>query len=370
MKNLQLKLIVVGVVLLFAVIVIFSMFDVVAVKGNQVGVMETWYGGVMNDPLPPKTYFCWPWQRIQTYPTSVQVFVMNDKTVEETGAGRSQDSYLVQSKDNQDMHLSLQVQWRIDPKHVVTIHKTVGPELIEEKILRPTLLRVVKDEATTREAIQAYSGVGLVELQQDIEKDLNDETGELRNRGIIVDSFVIEHIRLDTEYVGEIKARQVAMMREQRAVQEEKAAQAEALKAKAVAQADLNKAVVEAERDKQVAVLKAEAENEKVILQAEAEKQKVVLAAEAKKEAGELEAQAILAIGTATAESEKLKFTAYSAEGSEVYARIEIAKAMGDAFGNIKGYLPENMQIFTLGENFLQAVENVVNTKPKANPAP
>lgn len=80
--------------------------------------------------------------------------------------------------------------------------------------------------------------------------------------------------------------RQVAMMREQRAVQEEKAAQAEALKAKAVAQADLNKAVVEAERDKQVAVLKAEAENEKVILQAEAEKQKVVLAAEAKKRSG------------------------------------------------------------------------------------
>src|SRR5690606_5956050 len=136
--------------------------------------------------------------KIHTYSTSVQVFVMNDNdSGEEVGEGRAQDSYLVQSKDNQDMHLSLQVQWRIDPTHVVIIHKTVGPQHIEEKILRPTLLRVVKDEATTREAIQAYSGIGLVELQQDIERVLNDENGELRSRGVIVDSFVIEHIRLD-----------------------------------------------------------------------------------------------------------------------------------------------------------------------------
>lgn len=352
----------VAVALIFIAIVLFSMFDIVVVKGNEVGVKETWSKGVLNDPLPPKTYFTLPWEKIFVYPTSVQVFVMNDKQ-DDAGEGRKQDSYLVQSKDNQDMHLSLQVQWRIDPAHVIELHKQVGSHGIEEKVLRPTMLRTVKDEATTREAIEAYSGVGLVQLQQDIEKSLSDPQGELRQRGIVVDSFVIEHIKLDNEFVAEIQARQVAMQRELRSIQETKAAEAEALKAKAIAQADLNKAVVEAQRDKEVAVLQAEAENEKTILAAEAEKQKVVLAAEAEKESGELKAAAILAIGKATAEAEKLKFAAYSADGAETYARIEIAKSMGQSFSNIKGYLPENMSIYTLGTSFMNAVENIVEGK-------
>lgn len=357
----QAKIIFAGICLIIMIGASVLMFDVVRIRGNEIGVMETWTAGVMEESLTPKTYFCLPWKKIVKYPTSVQIFVMNDRGEEEQGGeGRKQDSYLVQSTDNQDMHLSLQVQWRIDPAHVVTIHKTVGPDNIEEKILRPTMLRVVKDEATTREAIEAYSGQGLVDLQQSIEKDLNDPNGELRERGIIVDSFVIEHIRLDEDYVAEIKARQVAVQKEQRAIQEEKAAQAEALKAKAVAQADLNRAVVQAERDKQVMILAAEAENQKKILEAEANKKQTVLAAEAKKESGELEAAAILAIGTATAEAKKLEFLAYGSEGADIYAKIEIARAMKDAFSNIKGYLPESMNVYTLGDNFMKAVENVV----------
>jgi regulator of protease activity HflC (stomatin/prohibitin superfamily) len=353
------RLIVAGVVLLVATVAFFVFFDIIVIQGSQVGVKETFQEGVVDEPLMPATYLVYPWERVQPYSTAVRVFVMNDKH-DDPGEGRTQDSYLVQSRDSQDMYLSLQVQWRIDPAHVVNLHKTVGPEGIEERVLRPSLLKIVKNKATMRDAIQAYAGEGLVTLQQDIEKDLADPQGDLLQRGVIVDSFVIEHIRLDPDYVREITARQIAIQKEQRAVQEEKAAQAEALKAKAVAQADLNKLVVEAERDKQVAVLKAEAENEKVILQAQADKQKVVLAAEAEKESGELKAQAILAVGKATAEAETLKYQAFGVEGAEVYARIQVADSMARAFGNIKGYLPENMNVYVLGSNFMNAVENLV----------
>lgn len=353
----------VGVGLLVFLIAFFLVFDITVIKGNEIGVKETWSGGVVDTPLRPRTYFVMPWERIQKYPTSVRVFVMNDKEETDAVEGRDVDSYLVQAADSQDMHLSLQVQWRIDPAHVIDIHTTVGPDMIEEKILRPTLLRVVKDAATRMEAIEAYAGEGLVKLQQSIEDELNREEGELRRRGVIVDSFVIEHIRLDDEFVGEIKARQVATQRQLRAVEEEKAAQAEALKAKAEAQADLNRRVVEAERDKQVAVLEAEQKKESTVLAAEAEKEKEVLAAEAEKEASELRAQAILAIGQAEAEAEKLKFSAYSADGAERFVQIEVARHTAEAFKNIKGYLPESMQIFTLGESFNKAIENVVAPK-------
>ena len=368
MKKFPLKTVIIAVGLLSVVITFFAITDIKTIKGSEVGVKEDWWRGVQDEPLRPGTYFVKPWESIQSYSTAVQVFVMNDRSSEESGVGRQTDSYLVQSKDSQDLHLSLQVQWRIDPAQVVTIHKNVGPENIEERLLRPTMLRIVKDEATMREAIDAYSGLGLVELQKAIETDLNNPEGELRARGVIVDSFVIEHIALDPDYVKEITARQIAKQKELRANQEEKAATAEAAKAKAVAQADYETALVEAERDKAVQVLAAEANNEQEVLKAEAEKQKVVLASEAKKESGENEAVAILAIGKATAEAKQLEFAAYGAQGADLYARIQIADAMAEAFGGIKGYLPENMQIFTLGENFLDTVENVVGAGKAALP--
>ncbi len=370
MKNIKAKLIVVGVTGLFVCILLFSLFDITRIKGYEVGVKEDFWSGVHDDPLLPKTYFVWPWQSVQVYNAGMQVFVMNDKAESDEStavAGRSVDSYLVQSFDNQDMHLSLQVQWRVDPAHVVSLHKEIGPDAIEERALRPDLLRIVKNHATLREAIQAYSGQGLVELQRDIEKDLMDPKGELRNRGIIVDSFVIEHIRLDPEYVAEIKGRQVAMQRELRALQEEKAALALAKKAKAEAQADYEKQVVEAERDKQVAVLAAEAENEKEVLKAQANKQKTVLEAEAEKEAGELRAAGIRAIGEAEALVKQQQFAAYNEPGAALFARIQIAESMGQSFSNIKGYLPENMQVFTLSDSFIKAVENIVGP---GTPAP
>lgn len=336
----------------------FMLFDIVVIGGSQVGVKETWSSGVLPTPLPSRTYFIYPWERMHVYDVGVNVFEMSDRE-------KVNDSYLVQSSDSQDMHLSLQTQWRIDPEHVVNLHKTVGAKGIEERVLRPTLLRVVKNKATTKKAIEAYSGDGLVQLQTEIETELNAPDGDLAARGVIVDSFVIEHIKLDADYVKEIAATQVAIQKERRATQEEKAEQAVALKAKASAQADLNKAVVEAERDKQVAVLKAEADAEKSILAAEAEKKKTVLAAEAKKESGELEAASILALGKANAESEKLKYSAYETPGAEVYARIQVANALGQAFGNIKGYIPENMTIYTLGDSFTKAVENIVKAPQK-----
>lgn len=94
MKSVHIKLIAAAGVILLGLIAVLMMFDVVTIRGNQVGVKEDWWSGVLPDPLPPKTYFVWPWQRVQEYPTSIQVFVMNDKTPNEgeVNKGRHQDS--------------------------------------------------------------------------------------------------------------------------------------------------------------------------------------------------------------------------------------------------------------------------------------
>lgn len=364
-----------------------ALFKFETVHGNQIGVLETWNGGVDSNPYPSRTYFLFPGfsQTMYTYPLSIQVFVMNDKTQGEgeVAEGREQDSYLVQSAEGQDMHISLNVQWRIDPEKVIEIHKTIR-EHIREQMLRPVIMRVVKDRATRRTAIEAYSGSGLVELQSDIFRDLTDPKNELRQRGVIVENFVIEGIRLDPKYIGEITERQVATQRKLKADEQTKAAQAEALRAEAEAQADLKRRVVEAERDKQVGILNAEKEARQKILSAEAAKQQVILAAEGNqqklvleatgtKDAKLLEAQGILAVGQAEAEAQKLKLSAYAVAGSDAFVKIEIAKSFANAHQNIKGYLPMDMNVFTLGNNFLNAIEKVVGnnlspSKPTGNP--
>jgi regulator of protease activity HflC (stomatin/prohibitin superfamily) len=366
---------------LFVALLIASLITVkfASVKGNEMGVRETWFGGVDDNPLFPGTHLLIPgWTNtVYTYDMSSQIFVMKDfvmpdeKELKAKGkqilAGKHQ-SFHVQSSEGQDMAISMNVRWRIDPAKLIHLHKTVRSNF-EDKVLGPVIMRVVKDEATMRKAIEAYSGDGLVKLQQDIQKDLLAANGELAKSGIIVENFVIEGIKLDDSYIGEIRARQVATQKKLRSDEETKAAEAEALRMKAVAQADLNTKVVQAERDRQVYILKIEQETEGTILTAKAEAEKTMVAvkaeadrlvktAESQKQADLFKAQAIEALGKAEAEATRLKLTAYGAAGSDNYTKIQVAESMGKAFSGIKGYLPADMKVHVISENFMKSLDS------------
>jgi regulator of protease activity HflC (stomatin/prohibitin superfamily) len=310
---------------------------------------------------------------------------MNDKSevAGEIAEGRNLDSYLVQSQEGQDMRISLNLRWRLDPTKLVSIHKTVRQN-VEEKIIRPVVMRVVKDKATEMKAIDAYSGTGLVQLQREIQDALTgkdqEETDELAQRGITVENFVIEHIELDPKYIEEIKQKQIATQKQLRAVEEEKAATAEALVAKAKAQADLNTQVVAAERDAKVMVVGAQAENEKVIIAAkaaaeqvtiaaQAEKEKLVLEANGKKEAQIALAEGVLAMGKAEAEAKRVLFAAWNTPGIDNYVTVQVAgpEGLSGAFKNIQGYIPESMKINVLSTSFLESLKSVVGSwQPKS----
>lgn len=368
------KLVVAGIAAIFLLVLCFTLFNVVTVKGNQIGVKETWSDGVVETPLPPATYFLFPaWsQKVYLYDLSSQVFTMNNTPTkhEPKYKGREVDSYHVQSAEGQDMEISLNVRWHLDPTKVIGLHKTIGwlsREDFEEKLIRTEVMRIVKNEATMRKAIDAFSGEGLVKLQNDIQKDLCAPNGEMAQRGIIVENFVIEKIGLDEKYIGEIRSRQIATQAKLRADEETKASQAQALKAQADAKADYNKRVVEAERDKQVGILKAEENAQKQVLGAEAEKKQNVLKAEGDRDSGKLRAEAIEAIGKAESDVIKMKMTAYSVPGSENFVKMEIAKSMGVAFSGLKGWLPGDMKVNVLTSDFLQALGGFM---PQARPTP
>lgn len=358
------KLIVAGILIGMGLVFTLMAVNVVTINGNELGVEETWANGVENTILQPKTYFLLPgWsKKVFKYDASSQVFVMNDKpmTDEKGAAGREKDSYLVQSEEGQDMRISLNLRWRIDPSKLVSIHKTVRHD-IEEKIIRPVVMRVVKDQATQMKAIDAYSGEGLVRLQNNIQNSLagTGEGKELAERGVIVENFVIEHIELDPEYINQIKTKQIAQQQQLALAEKRKAADAEALVAQAESMADYNKRVVEAQRDATNMVIQAQAENEKAIIAAQAEQQKQILEAEGKQKAMEAIAVGTLAQGKAEAEAKKLMLQAWAVPGADSFVKVQIAQSLGSAFGNIKGYLPEDMKVNLLTDNFMKAVDSV-----------
>lgn len=352
-----------------AVLTLVGAFTVVRpihVKGVEIAVVEDWNGIEQTPVQPGTTRFLFPAFRktAYVYNTGLQTFVMNDKGgKEETGSGRDSDAYRINSQEGQKMDVSMTLQYHVDPTSILHFHTSVhsnDPEVIGNNVIRPVLMRITKDNATVQTAISNYSGEGLVKLQQSVSTALTDPNGELRQKGIIVDTFVIEHIGLDPDYIGEIQRKQVAQQRTLRANEETKAAEAEALQAQAQAKADLNKRVVEAERDKQVAVLAAEAQKERTRLDAEAEKIKLVTTAEGTKEARTLEAAGILAVGQAEAAAQKLRLEAYNAPGSETFVRVEIAKYLSQGMAGIRGYLPQGMSVTTLGSSFNDAIDQVM----------
>lgn len=365
--------------IVMAILTTFYVMDFETIRGNEIGVKETFGGGVDETPLSPRTYFR---NRFTTdiyhYDMSSKSFAMNDIPRGEDERGRQNDAYILQTADQQTATLYLQLRYHKDPAKIVHIHKTyfahVDNDLnpLEDRLIRPALMLTVKNHATKMKAMEMYSGEGLVRLQTEIEQDLLDPNGDLRNNGVIVDSFVIERTTLDEKYVAEITARQIAQQKTLRANEEKLSADAEALKAKAVAQADYNVRVVQAEKDKAVAILQAQQEsesaiiaaraaNEKIIMQAKADAEKIILAANAEKESSLARAAAIEALGKANAEAKKLEFSAYGAAGANLYAQIEISRNMGTAFSGIKGYLPEKLSTTLLTTNFLDSVRSLMN---------
>jgi regulator of protease activity HflC (stomatin/prohibitin superfamily) len=361
MNTNKLKALGIGLIGLIGIVAGLMTVRIVTIDGNQLGVMETWSEGVVETIMQPKTYFLVPGfsKTVHKYDASSQVFVMNDESANtETGEGRVKDAYLVQSQEGQDMKISLNLRWRIDPNKLVSIHKTVRNN-IEEKIIRPVVMRVVKDESTRRKAIEAYSGEGLVNLQSSIQTALsgNGEGKEFADRGIIVENFVIEHIELDPKYIEEIKGKQIATQKALRAAEEEKAAEAEALVAKATAQSDYNKQVVEAERDAKVKVTAAQAAMEQQVLAAKGEQQKLMIEAEGTQKSMESIAIGTLAKGRAEAEAKELMLKAWAVPGADAFVKVEVSKNIGLAFSGIKGYLPEKMTINTFTDNFMKGLD-------------
>lgn len=347
-----------GGAIIACLLIFFTLFRWERVEGNERLVVQNWRTGLQQEIITSGTFFYCP-MTTTTYKYSVgaEKFIMGHKELY-TGQGSDTvnfPAYTITtggSGREQPATFSVTLQYHLDARKLVELHKQ-AQQKYEDLIIKPSLTRIISDLATTQTVLDFYSGEGRVNIQRNIEKAITEHEA-LASVGIVVDTFVIDAIDLDKDYVAEITGRQLASQKKLRAVEETKAAEEVAKKVQAEAEADKLKKVVEAEAGKEQRIKAAEASAAEVELAAKADATKVKAAAEASRFQKEQDAKGLLAQGLAQAEvAEKSRNAKYAGEAGKLQAQVEMTQARVGLFQNMKitGVVPEKTVMTIINGN-------------------
>ncbi len=126
----------------------------------------------------------------------------------QAGEGRKSeidDSLWSPTKEGLQVGIDLTVWHHIDPKRLIAIHQTIGPEF-EEKIIRPAVRSVIRLVISEYPVMDVYS-----EKRADIQNEINIKIKQLVEKdGFIVDEVVLRDVRFTPEFTKAIEAKTIA----------------------------------------------------------------------------------------------------------------------------------------------------------------
>jgi len=325
----------VGVIICFAFLVRWT-----KIEGNERVVVQNWKTGVLKDTLGPGTHFYIPLTTTHyKYNVGTEKFIMGDSDLY-NGKGSEYVDYPAfkvttggKGKE-QPAKFSITLQYRLSPESLVTMHNKAQKDY-EDLVIKPALTRIISDQATELAVLDFYSGSGRVNLQKSIEQAITSHPN-LSEVGIEVETFVIDRIALDEDFVKEITGRQLATQKKLRAIEEAKAAQEKAKQVEAEAEADKLKRIVQAEALKQEKIKGAEASKESRILAAKAQAEEIKEKATAERFRKEQDAKGAYALGIAEAKVAKAKkMSKYEGVAGARQAAVEIEQAKTERLKNM-----------------------------------
>lgn len=355
-----------------ALLFFFLVINWTTIEGHERAVTQDWREGVSSELWGPGTHFYMPLTTtVYTYDIGTNKFIMGNRTtqkIETTGHGERVVKTVQLYGDNetigfppvtittggegkeQPATFSVTLQYHLDPVKLVALHNSVQDQY-GELTIKPALTRIISDLATTRPVLAFYSGDGRVELQKEIEQSIL-ENKALSDVGIAVETFVIDDIALDPQYVSEITGRQIATQAKLREVEEAGAAKARAERVESEALADKLKRIMEAEASKEEKIRAAEAQAAEIRALAEADRFKK-----------EQDAKGLLAQGMAEAQVDQAKkVSKYEGVAGARQAQVEIEVARTERLKNfhVTGVLPEKTAMTLIGGD-INKVPAVIN---------
>jgi regulator of protease activity HflC (stomatin/prohibitin superfamily) len=137
---------------------------------------------------------------------------------------KSEISSAAASKDMQDVHAKVAINWSMDPTNVVRTYKEIGDEDdVEQRILTPAVNEVMKAATSKRTAEEVLKL--RVELKQDIDDGLK---ARMAQYGIKIYDVSIVDLQFSKDFAEAIERKQVAEQDAQQAVYVAKKATQEA----------------------------------------------------------------------------------------------------------------------------------------------
>ena len=178
----------------------------VGVRTNLLGIVEK--RGAQQTYSPGGTYVIMPFVNSwTTLPLSQQNLLMNANPKE--GDRPIPDDITFKTKDGNNVHIDVNLMWRIDPSKAGEVVSHVGDNIdeVRERIVRPMARSVIRDvfnEITSEE----YYQVAVKNRVADKARD--DAAIALAPYGILIDMLQVQQHRFDDEYQAAINAQKQA----------------------------------------------------------------------------------------------------------------------------------------------------------------
>ena len=232
----------------------------------EIGIKYSLNGGLQSGTLDQGLHFKLPWEKVTTYPTSLNTAYLS---ADKHDGDKGDSSFTITSKDAKSLTASISYQYIFNEEMVVNTFnqfKGMSARDIEQEIRG--MVKSAVNDVTNRYEATALMGGQREQINEDLKVRFNEVFGEL---GLIVKSVNLIEVEPDSATQAMV----------QQKIDEQQKIEIAKLEAERVA----------IENEKKLAEAQAEAEQKKV--KAEAEAEATLIKARAESEANELLKQSI-----------------------------------------------------------------------------
>ncbi len=143
------------------------------------------------------------------YDVRTQTYTMASQMSE--GNVRGDDALRVLSSDGQQISLDVSVRYRLDPDKVAHLHQATGPRYLD-KVIRPEVRTVVRNELALHQAIAVYSDER-DQIQDAIEAQL---VSKFANNDLILQDVFLRNVQFSDQFQTAIEQKQIAEQEKER----------------------------------------------------------------------------------------------------------------------------------------------------------
>jgi regulator of protease activity HflC (stomatin/prohibitin superfamily) len=189
-------------------------------SSTEVGVRTSLLTGKSEMYHPGGVYAIVPFINVwNTLPISQQNLIMNSLPGE--GDRPVPDDITFKTKDGNNIHIDVNVMWRIDPTKAGFVIANVGQSIdeVKERIVRPLSRSVIRDVFNEITSEEYYHVTVKNEMAQKAKVQLGTE---LAAYGVIVDMLQVQQHRFDGEYQAAINAQKQAEADVQMLIEQQK----------------------------------------------------------------------------------------------------------------------------------------------------